>query len=147
MTPEEIERMPAGRELDALIAEKVMGFKWRTSKHSGYRYLFPPGHRSNLFTDSIGNEPLYGDWDDCVPAYSTDIAAAWQVVEKLCADAHNFSFDSGAFGPGSDWQNKIDKWTVCFDDYTTVEVHSYAPTMPLAICRAALLATLQDNGK
>lgn len=62
--------MKAGRELDALIAEKVMGWKrvpgdddqdsaWDTGDPEGY---FPYEHN---FRPSI------------------DIAAAWQVVEKL----------------------------------------------------------------
>lgn len=56
--------MDAGRELDALIAEKVMGWTWKEVE--GEQYLYPP-------------RP--GDVN--IPHYSTDIAAAWQVVEKL----------------------------------------------------------------
>lgn len=48
--------MKPGRELDALIAEKVMGF-WDT------------------------HAAQYGETP--VPPYSTDIAAAWQVTEKF----------------------------------------------------------------
>jgi hypothetical protein len=49
--------MNAGRELDALIAEKVFG-QWLTS------------------------DRLYADHAP-IPAYSTDIAAAWQVWRKV----------------------------------------------------------------
>jgi hypothetical protein len=56
--------LPAGRELDALVAEKVMGWK-----------LLPIVH---FVVTDIGEEV------PC-PRFSADIAAAWQVVEKLAA--------------------------------------------------------------
>ncbi len=51
--------MIAGKEMDALVAEKVMGWP-TTGMAAGASY-----REANM------------------PAYSTDIAAAWQVVEKL----------------------------------------------------------------
>lgn len=58
--------MKPGRELDALIAEKVM--RWnREHDECG----LPPG--------------VYGsDNIQPFPHYSTDISAAWEVVEKIC---------------------------------------------------------------
>jgi hypothetical protein len=58
--------MTAGRELDALVAEKVMG-------------LPKPIHEVFWFI-------RYPHVDGPLPAYSTDIAAAWEVVEKMKAD-------------------------------------------------------------
>lgn len=62
--------MKAGRELDALVAERVMG--WRVKG-------FAPGH---------GLRPLPPDSVTCltahtIPRFSTDIAAAWKVVERV----------------------------------------------------------------
>lgn len=52
------------RELDALVAEKVMGLSiWRHGRRVDYKT-----------DDSVYNR---------VPSYSTDIAAAWQVVERI----------------------------------------------------------------
>lgn len=59
--------MQPGRELDALIAERVMG--WR-----------------NIPTASVPDRPWIDEhgmgFQDLKP-YSTDISAAWEVVEKL----------------------------------------------------------------
>lgn len=58
--------MKAGRELDALIAEKVMGLKT------------PPNERCSC-TNSEWLCRKHGTF----PRYSTSIADAWEVVEKL----------------------------------------------------------------
>lgn len=89
----DIHTIPAGRELDALVAEKVMGIgKLEFDAYYG------PQHR-----------------------YSTDIAAAWEVVEKLAKPLKVV------------WTGKV--W-VCevFGEPCSQE----AGTAPLAICRAAL---------
>src|SRR5437763_10661229 len=57
-----------GRELDALVAERVMG--WAVERNT------------------VDSEPIVmfskpGEYYGPVPPYSTDIAAAWEVVEKL----------------------------------------------------------------
>lgn len=91
------------RELDALVAEKVMGKKW-----SGARW---------------GRGAL--------PHYSTDIAAAWQVVEKLQADGFALLLDG----------NLHEQWTAAFTkgepDGTGNEFRT-ASTAPMAISLAAL---------
>lgn len=54
----------AGRELDALVAEKVMGLKvWQQGRSRFYET----------------NTSVY----NAVPPYSTSTEAAWQVVEKI----------------------------------------------------------------
>lgn len=63
--------MEAGRELDALVAEKVMGLS----------------QRSGSWFDNLGNKlyspaSTYSDDDIWLPEYSTDIKAAWEVAEK-----------------------------------------------------------------
>lgn len=61
--------MNAGRELDALIAEKVMGWTWNE-----FTAWSPSGSRNAIqFKNDLS-------W---LPYYSTDIAAAWEVVEKI----------------------------------------------------------------
>lgn len=64
--------MDAGRELDALVAEKVMGWEVdRSANRLIWLFVAPNGKR--------------GDITIC-PPYSTDIAAAWQVVERMNSD-------------------------------------------------------------
>ncbi len=60
-----------GRELDRLVAEKVMGFKF-----------IGPG----LFKDGACVAMLPKNQDDAVPNYSTDISAAWKIIDKLNND-------------------------------------------------------------
>ena len=109
----------AGRELDAEVAEKVMGVPatWRTVRRSAvaggdYRML-------------IG-----------VPHYSTSILPAWEIVEWFAA---NHDPDAGArwqlddAGPNvraAFWSDAGDMWH-----------YAEAATAPLAICLAALSAT------
>lgn len=100
--------------MDVLIATQVMG--WAYHPHNTH-YVRPDG--KNIYFVICGEfEP------------SSDIAAAWQVVEKVM----------------SDWQwlelfRTASRWKVNFtgneSDYAIAE------TVPLAICRASLIAMLE----
>ncbi len=116
--------MKAGREMDILVAEKVMELipcdKWT------YSPMGPFAAFMNKNCDHVDGSC----YDSKYPSkYSTDIAVVWQVVE------HFMSMDQGITIRGLfNWEctimgkntNKI-KWT-----------EQYADTAPLAICRAAL---------
>ena len=117
-----VEDMPAGPALDALVAEKVMEFWW-FSDSRGFRMLIEPITELENVCYTTGQGPFQR-----VPHYSTDIAAAWLVVEKMR--------DKGWY------------WAVYY--FTTIEAAftyaglgskaAQADIAPLAICRAALLA-------
>jgi hypothetical protein len=68
--------MTPGRELDAVIAEKVMG--WTRLSH-------PYGEQTHKTLDgrTILADFLSAPDGMKLPHYSTDISAAWEVVEKL----------------------------------------------------------------
>jgi hypothetical protein len=66
MKREDILAMPAGRELDVLVAEKVMGWEVR-----GRYFMTPEGIRTHEETSYTGFSP------------SISISAAWEVVEKF----------------------------------------------------------------
>lgn len=123
--------MEAGRELDRLVAEKIFGRDPMNARHGlhkdgdiEYHWGYPLGH-------------------DVAPYYSTNIAAAWEVVEKLYADGYWAELQTPWNEPGGEanqghscgftpflttgWNGVPDHWTP-------------APTMPLAICLAALKA-------
>lgn len=107
--------MLAGRELDALVAEKVMGLrvKYRTP---GFPY----------FEDYI-------DTAHDVPRYSTDIAAAWAVVEKIhLLNGLDLTYGQPREGGVPAWRIKRDH---CGDEEEDIAI---ADTVPLVICRAAL---------
>jgi hypothetical protein len=125
--------MDAGRELDALVAEKVMGWMRVNSPH---KITGANGEPSGL-------EPIGGGYATfaVVPHYSTDIAAAWQIVEMMERRGYwcqmRTPFQAGDGGDGfwagftphgtSGWNGRPDHWTD-------------ATILPLAICLAALRA-------
>lgn len=142
----------AGRELDARIAEVVFGL---TIVHRAWPCYTPPdGSTYEAATD--GNDRSWGavldivyqvrepheDWRDqlglwCkpVPFYSTDIAAAWLVIDALRARGMWLEELSGryreCYRAGFSWRNP---------DRVLLYRQAMALTAPLAICRAALEA-------
>lgn len=96
------------RELDALVAEKVMGVQ--TTQHEGRLILFP------------------GSMD--IPHYSTDIAAAWEVVEKLGGESVVLTYgeDTG--------------WWECSFLIGGIRSTGMSKSAPEAICAAALEAVV-----
>jgi len=135
MTREEILAMPAGDDLDKLVAEHIMG--WTD--------LRKQKHWWNKFDET---EEWYGTYTTIAPStmrskvddWSTDIEYAWLVMERVASlgcrlvleDWRECEKDSGIHG-----------WAAYFDipgGHTTEQV--VAESAPLAICRAALLATL-----
>jgi hypothetical protein len=108
--------MKAGRELDALIADKVMG--WEKCNES-YLYFDGVIFRTLELTS-------YGKFEP-----STDIADAWLVVEKLRDKNLEIHLESqyNSFGE-----------RVYFCEFSNILVAKEAETAPLAICLAALKA-------
>lgn len=81
--------MKPGRDLDVLIAEKVMGFAviktvWGKHKQFCQYSLGPPDYYDDA-GESILHNPL--------PLYSTDIAAAWEVVATLQFSGSAFKYE------------------------------------------------------
>lgn len=131
--------MNPGRALDALVAEKVIGWKYWRSKH-GHWIIYAPDGRSL--------EPLFGNmppaynpttgkklpdpewWEGCddIHEYSTDIKAAWEVVEKI---GTNFFTLSSGFTINHKWDAS----------FSVKHGHPKAlgDTAPHAICLAALM--------
>ena len=122
--------LPAGRRLDAWIAEQVMGWKQVVVRQEN------PGVPDLPFQygpHTQGQRPSEDHPYSVVPHYSTDIAAAWEIVEKLRHD--RFPFVS----VGIDWYGKT--WEARFGVNQHGNSLGYAQgceTAPLAICRAAL---------
>jgi hypothetical protein len=117
--------MKASRELDALVAEKVMGLK---QVHRAYDLGEPV--TGELYFDN--NQ----DWGT-VPFYSTDIAAAWSVIDHLIALA-SAAMDQPYFELRTCGSYYTAVWDTEERDWPTVTED--ADTAPLAICLAALKA-------
>ena len=114
----------ASRELDALVAEKVMGFD--TSQLKTMPIACPDGrpgccvvHYDTFFANGSS-----------LPPYSTSIAAAWEIVEKRVSEAKSTDNDFALV-----WEPEQNTWCAQFDG-----IQAFADTAPLAICRAALKA-------
>lgn len=144
--------MDAGRELDALVAEKVMGWIKRVSAD----------HTSSTIKALRAMGIVYA-WRDAkgkergldVPHYSTDIAVAWEVVERM-----HKGIDPSKEAPYQ-YLTLVcvgtyhDRWAASFDfdlthewyDHHVIVLYPYAArgdTAPLAICLAALKAAGED---
>lgn len=116
--------MEPGRELDALVAEKVMGLEI-TKIANGHMW----------FRDGVTlRSPI--------PHYSTDIAAAWLVVEKMSSDGwiheitehiNDSQIKCAMFANRSGHYESYER---SWDD----EQWAVSGTAPHAICLAALKA-------
>lgn len=127
----DIDTMKAGREMDALIAEKAMGWK-----------------REEYYLCGVETTGLVGPgglrYVDDYPHYSTDIGAAWQVIEKLRVQGVCLRIDPRGDGYSVRTMNDEEvplSWTkeghLNWDVPSVTEIEAAAP---LAICRAALNA-------
>jgi len=144
MTRDEILSMKPGRELDALVAEKLMGWRKKTfpGGGGGFTAWVDENERvMKLISNSTMSETCYR-CDYFRP--STDIAAAWEVLEKI-----------GGFTlvpAGRNIHGKISFWYAgkkYIDGNKVYEVNDVGnpttgcgETAPEAICKAALLAVM-----
>ena len=125
----------AGRELDALVAEKVIqsGFSWDLSK-------FP---LNDAYAHRLCKHDSLKPFCLVVPFYSTDIGAAWQVVGKLRKDGYGIIFnDTRVQYRCRFWRHDgKDAWNIfTWVGEPDTEYTIWADTAPLAICLAALKA-------
>jgi hypothetical protein len=147
LTRDAIMAMQPGRELDALVAERVFGIQaivmnWpcEVNPDTGRAYpiQFPdpcdledPQLVDVVFSPYASTAVLEPPVE-ILPRYSTDIAAAWQVVEHLKP------FASGRHSIDISWAMRLVKpmWCVEINGLS----NALADTAPEAICKAALLA-------
>ena len=129
--------MEPGRELDALVAE-MMGWHVVTSPNSAPLIL---RLQDGGFYRTKDGEPA--DMVGGVPAYSTDIAAAWEVVEKLRADGkplYLIPYLTGWMVGHDSGEGYLDHQDTAFGG--TVDSHLFdsvtAATVQHAICLSAL---------
>lgn len=108
--------MKAGRELDALIAEKVFGLKIEWEHYAA-------GSRPMVIEEDVRGNKM-------APHYSTQIADAWLVVEKMKTNNYCFTLYD-AYDP---------EWAALFSPRDAELNLAEAATAPLAICLSALKA-------
>jgi hypothetical protein len=125
MTKDEILSMEAGEKMDALIAEKVMGIDL-SQICDGDMYDEDGDHWSCTSCSETGGWGTDFEHTISPKHYSTYIAAAWKVVEKLELSVVPYL--------------GLVKWHAANE-----KVIAFAAAAPLAICRAALLSTLKKE--
>jgi len=126
MTREEILKLEAGPELDRLVAEKVIG--WEEGKD------FDCSGEGTLIHYPFRNRVLSKKWSP-----STDIAAAWEVVRRVFELKPTLGFVLFTDISGHCRAAFYDILEY-IDQVVPVSEIDDAETVPLAICRAALLA-------
>ncbi len=118
--------MPAGPEMDALVAKEVMGYsvdfeEWASGNGDSKRVWF---------ITSDDNQPNRSK----IPKFSTDINDAWKIGKKMRDSGNALSLQH---------RNMVENapgtaiWTAWFGRANDL---AWATTPQLAICRAALLA-------
>lgn len=114
------------RKLDALVAEKIMGWQVRWVNVKRYPAPYPKCKWG------------MGGWSNC-PEFSHSMEDAWLVVEKMRAGGWHISIctprpDSGVLVHMDDLKDRF-QWTAV----------GHSVTAPLAICLAALKAQGVDT--
>lgn len=110
-----------GRELDALVAEHVMGLEITPD---GFKYeprYYIPEYRKTLHR--------------AVPDYSTDMGDAWKVVEKIRSDLKQYI-------------TIIDNPHLAYDvrfSGSESDIYFRLSNLSEAICKCALLAVMADG--
>ena len=138
-----------GPLLDAEIAIRLFGWSWCRCEYIGPSHVPRPVIKMKLLS-ARAIEDVRSGWkvlesnidhtdtrQEWTPRYSQDIAAAWQVVEKLLADG---------FGVYLTRHDDSNEWncTIGRGDKINGEIaEAVATTAPVAICRAALLAVAE----
>lgn len=133
----------AGREMDARVAEKVMGWKrvrwcdWQTDTRTSFTYSWHDavtGKMTELAEDCDDYYNPKGSWSP-----STDIEAAWEVVTALERKSLFLTLSRNQIPNDANGQQS--KWDVLlWDNGKQVAHNATADTAPLAICKAALKA-------
>lgn len=138
-----------GRQLDILVAERVLGQRV-TWLHNAARpptpWLLHGAEVSNTvqsttagWTRGITDNgvEMYHRGACLVPCYSTDVAAAWQVVEAIRARGFHLDIGSTVRGSSEDLRAgvKHGQWEVGVRSLPTVVRRD---TFPEAVCRCAL---------
>ena len=115
-----------GRELDEAVAQHVMGWKIIEAKD------LPRNHWPWRKAD--------GEYTYALPAYSTDLYAAWEVVEKM--REYNMAFHAKGWIKTSGVEVRFSDWYAENGGNGKI-AYAIASTPERAICRAALRGVIE----
>lgn len=124
--------MKPGRELDALVAEKVMGFRhYISSEWKGL--VRTEGQISQIEMHAKFDEPISPL--KFVPPYSTAIEAAWEVIQECIRVRKEFKLEWRR-EPDEGWECSLELFDKIYDGPYNFTATS--ESAPHAICLAAL---------
>lgn len=137
MTAQEIDAMPAGRDLDALIAETVFGkkpCKYTVTGIISTLTIWQCEHQSasNCYPDDKGQ---------CLEKYSEEMWSAWKIAELLKLRENTSSSLGFSWPVELSYLDDRQVWSCVFHG-KQASAEGLGETAPLAICRAALKASL-----
>ncbi len=136
-----------GRELDAAVAVRVMGWKiapegnrWRVSATGDYNNSWCVDSPNLADLDSDTTERLYGRY--AMPAFSSEITAAMDVVEKLRSLGFHLELITAVGG----WEVSVYRRYARGGEVVPPLLAQYEGlSLPEAICRAALAARQNEE--
>jgi hypothetical protein len=127
--------MKPGREIDILIAEKVMGYNltrydvsWYESGNLRIEIVKSLAKAMELAEEKKGRILNF-------KSYSTDIEAAWEVVNKCIGLREYFQFKITNYAVRNEWTAHLE---IHNDNLPSYELSASGETAPHAICLAAL---------
>ena len=138
------------REIDRLVAQHVMGWTLWLEHRGQYDYIIwhkkdrepwfeygkPLVHKDRFRQITLADIDTHKHIENAPPEFSTDIAAAWQVVAKF---GLTMTLCLVGGRPAGDWECEL--YTKGNPRSVEMEVaNGTAKTAPLAICLAALQA-------
>lgn len=122
------------RELDAQVAEKVMGVIWDDMRCRVCGWSLSDRSENGCTKKSCSLRPVPDRRADLPAPYSSSISAAMSVVEKM-QDTHDVEI-GGAAGGG---------WFVSFEPNCHPNAGAGGPDLAECICRAALAAVVETE--
>ena len=125
MTRDEILKMEAGRELDALVAEHVMGW-------TKVRRVYNGALGFHQWRGRYPGQPEYEAHERIIGLYSTYIAAAWIVLEEIVVPVSETDPEKQAI------KSRFTEWF----DTTCIWAHN-SKDAAYVICIGVLLAKME----
>lgn len=133
--------MKAGRELDLIVAMKVMGLEKDPENPRYYRYPVRRHERDlNWFVLEHEKDDFRGMtgslWPDLIPKYSTELKDAWEVIQKMKSMGYSYRTETHS--------EDVESFDVVSCEFKKdgKPIFVIAESIPEAICLAALKAVL-----
>lgn len=121
----QILNMKAGKEIDALIAEKLFGFSFRK-----------PTHGTCCTCQTCG-----WDYENCICGYSQYLEKTWDVIEAFQFGKYPSKYATNCeISITINENEKENEKYICTIESPIILVGAKADSFSLAVCRAALLA-------